>query len=67
MARNATQKVRPGDGRTVRRAEELGIDLGLIDENLSLTPLERMRQHDENVRQIIAARKRLGISGSDET
>ena len=44
-----------------QRAEELGIDLGLLEENLKLTPLERMRQHDRNLRQILAVRARLGI------
>jgi hypothetical protein len=45
-----------------QKAEELGIDLGLIDENLRLTPLERMRQHDRNVRQILAVQERLGVA-----
>jgi hypothetical protein len=44
------------------RALELGIDLGLIDENLRLTPLERMRQHDRCVRQILAVQERLGVA-----
>ena len=54
------------DERLTQRARELGIDLGLIDENLCLSPLERMRQHDENIRQVLAAeeleviRKRRG-------
>jgi len=30
----------------VRDAEELGIDLGLLDENVKLTPSERAEQHD---------------------
>ena len=44
------------------KAEALGIDLGLIDENLRLTHLERMRQHDNAVRQILAAQERLGVA-----
>jgi len=51
----------------VRRALELGIDLGLIDENLRLTPLERMRQHDCCVRQILAVQERLGVASHDES
>ena len=45
-----------------QKAEELGIDLGLLDENLRLTPLERMRQHDRNVRQILAVQEHLGVA-----
>jgi len=48
------------------RARELGIDLGLIDENLRLTPLERMRQHDRCVRQILALQERLGVTSHDD-
>ena len=51
----------------VRRSEEFGIDLGLLDENLRLTPLERMRQHDEYVRQIIAVQERLGVGSANES
>jgi hypothetical protein len=29
-----------------RRAVEYGIDLSLIDENLRLTPLERLKKHE---------------------
>lgn len=47
-----------------RRAEELGIDLALLEENLRLAPMERMRQHDRCVRQILTVRKHLGV---DET
>ncbi len=47
-----------------RRAEKLGIDLALLEENLRLAPLERMRQHDRCVRQILTARRHLGV---DET
>jgi hypothetical protein len=36
-----------------RRAVEYGIDLSLIDENLRLTPLERIRQHDAAVGEIL--------------
>lgn len=48
------------------RARELGIDLSIIDENLRLTPLERMRQHDHCVRQIQAAQARLGVTPPDD-
>ena len=51
----------------VMRAEEIGIDLGLLGENLCLTPFERMQQHDASVRRIIAAQKRLGIDDHDDT
>lgn len=49
------------------RARDLGIDLGLIDENLRLTPLERLRQHDRYVRQILALQERLGVINSDDS
>ncbi|MFT5410067.1 MAG: hypothetical protein ACI9NC_002794 [Verrucomicrobiales bacterium] len=45
-----------------KKVEALGIDLGLIDENLRLTPLERIRQHDRNVRQILAIQECLGVA-----
>lgn len=45
-------------------AETLGIDWTLFEENLRLSPLERLRQHDECVRQVMEARERLGASHS---
>jgi hypothetical protein len=48
------------DADLEQRANELGIDLGLLKDNLRLTPLERMRRHDHAVRQILAVRQRLG-------
>ncbi len=51
----------------VARAEMAGIDLGLLSENLRLTPLERMRQHDTSVRRILAARSHLGIDDDNES
>ena len=50
-----------------KRALELGIDLALLDENLRLTPLERMRQHDQCVRQIIAVQERIGVQTIHES
>lgn len=39
---------RTDDGLTVcQRAEIYGIDLSLLDENLSLSPTERLRRNDE--------------------
>jgi|GEM_PF-2279399 len=66
MEETAPPLVRAGDETLRRRAEELGIDLGLLEENLALSPLARMRQHDESVRQVLAARQRLGIPDDDE-
>lgn len=38
---------RTDDGLTaIERAEAYGIDLSLLDENLRLTPTERLRQND---------------------
>lgn len=38
---------RTDDGMTdIQRAELFGMDLSLLDENLRLTPLERLRQND---------------------
>ena len=42
-----------------RRTERLGIDLGLLEENLRISPLERLCRHDRCVRQILALRNRL--------
>lgn len=50
----------------IRQAEELGIDWSLLEQNLLLTPLERMRQHNECVRQVMAARERLGVTDYHE-
>ena len=58
----------PGpDSGLDHRTRQLGIDLSLIDENLRLTPLERMRQHDQSVRQILAVRQRIGIIEEHES
>lgn len=39
---------RTDDGLTaIQRAETYGIDLSLLDENLRLTPAERLRRNDE--------------------
>ncbi len=39
------QKTGPRD--PIREAQEFGIDLTLIDENLKKTPLERIRDHEQ--------------------
>lgn len=44
-----------------KRAEELGIDLGLIAENLALTPAQRAEQHDSCLRQVLEVQERLGV------
>jgi len=49
-----------------RRARELGIDLGLIAENLRMSPAGRMRQHDRCVRQVLAIQERLGVASLNE-
>jgi len=51
----------------IRIATELGIDLGLLEENLRLTPLERMEQHDACVRQIMETQEQLGVALSDDS
>jgi hypothetical protein len=35
----------------VQRAEDFGIDISLIDENLRLTPIQRIRQNDMAMNQ----------------
>jgi hypothetical protein len=53
---------RTDDGRTAaERAEAYGIDLSLIDENLRLTPEQRVRQNDlalSEAEDLIAAHER---------
>lgn len=52
---------RTDDGMTAReRAEAYGIDLSLLDDNLRVTPAERMRRNDsalEFVRTLQAAKE----------
>ncbi|MDR1190259.1 MAG: hypothetical protein LBK60_01165 [Verrucomicrobiales bacterium] len=44
---------RTDDGLTAeQRAEAFGIDLSLLEENLRLTPLERIRQHDRMANEL---------------
>lgn len=51
---------RTDDGLTARqRAAAYGIDLSLIDDNLRLTPAERLRQNDEALKLIDALRAGL--------
>ena len=46
---------RTDDGLTaIERAEAYGIDLSLLDENLRLTPGERMRRNDEALALVTA-------------
>jgi len=45
-----------------RRAIEHGIDLSLLDENLRLTPRERMRRHDDALN--FAKRLQMAQSGN---
>ncbi|MEO6846814.1 MAG: hypothetical protein ABI443_05175 [Chthoniobacterales bacterium] len=47
-----------------RRAVEYGIDLSLLEENLKLTPLERMLRHDAAVEEIIKLQKQINAHGS---
>lgn len=41
----------------LRRAEEYGIDLSLLRENLRLTPTERLRRHEEALELLNAFRR----------
>lgn len=44
---------RTDDGLTaVERAAAYGIDLSLLEENLKLTPQERLRRHDRLINEI---------------
>lgn len=54
---------RTDDGLTdIERAELFGIDLSLLDENLRLTPLERIRQNDRLLNEAEALRAALAES-----
>lgn len=49
---------RTDDGRTaIQRAEAYGIDLSLLEENLRLTPVERLRQNDRSLNEAMALRR----------
>jgi len=51
------------DGLTaIQRAEQFGIDLSLIEENIRLTPLERMRQNDRLLNEAEALQTALAKS-----
>lgn len=51
---------RTDDGLTAcQRAEAYGIDLSLLDENLRLTPTERLRQNDAILNEAEALRAAL--------
>lgn len=46
------------DGRTaLQRAEAYGIDVSLLEENLRLSPLERLRQNDRSLNEATALRQ----------
>lgn len=48
---------RVDDGRTaIQRAEAYGIDVSLLEENLRLTPMERLRQNDRCLNEATALR-----------
>ncbi len=54
---------RTDDGLTdIERAELFGIDLSLLDENLRLTPLERLRQNDRLLNEAEALQAALAES-----
>lgn len=49
---------RVDDGRTaIQRAEAYGIDVSLLEENLRLSPLERLRQNDRSLNEATALRQ----------
>jgi len=54
---------RTDDGMTaVERAEAYGIDISLLDDNLRLTPAERVNQNDRILNEAEALRKAYRIS-----
>ncbi len=56
---------RTDDGLTaIQRAELFGIDLSLLEENLRLTPLERLRQNDRLLNEAEALQ--AALAGSNE-
>ncbi len=56
---------RTDDGMTAtERARAYGIDLSLLDENLRLTPAERLRQNDAALELITALRGARGHGGA---
>lgn len=58
---------RTDDGLTaIQRAEAYGIDLSLLDENLRLTPTERLRQNDAILNEAEALRAAFLASFKNE-
>lgn len=56
---------RTDDGLSaIQRAELFGLDLSLLDENLRLTPLERLRQNDRLLNEAEALQ--AALAGSNE-
>ena len=54
---------RTDDGLTdIQRAELFGIDLSLLEENLRLTPLERLRQNDRLLNEAEALQAALATN-----
>jgi len=43
----------------VERARDYGIDISLLEENFRLTPLERLRRHDEAVTEILLHQQKV--------
>jgi hypothetical protein len=47
------------DTKPYKRAEKLGLDLTLLEQNFALTPIERLRKLQDAVNSIHRLRKRL--------
>jgi hypothetical protein len=55
------------DTEAARRAREFGIDLTLLEQNLNLTPTERLRKLEQRVGRISRLREGLSGTGSRDT
>ena len=54
---NLADHLRSDGGPAWQAAIDHGIDVTLLERNLALTPMERMRQHDEALRLYFARRR----------
>ena len=54
---NLADRLRSSGGPAWRAAIDYGIDVTLLERNLSLSPTDRMRQHDEALRLYFETRR----------
>jgi hypothetical protein len=59
IAKHKRRRSSPKAGPAWREAEAYGCDMSLIEDNLSRTPLERLRAHDRALETILQLRNAM--------